>query len=184
MNTQIHSLRPVGFIGAKNAGGEEYRTAYNLAKLVAECGRPVITGGLGGVMEAACRGAMDAGGTSIALLPGMDATAANPYASIVLTTDLGTHDEHKSDSLKDYSRNRIIASASAFLVAISGREGTANEIKLALRFGKTVFAVRGAPYPEDVNSISPERIKNYRRMTTPDEAAAAIRTILTATLQG
>jgi uncharacterized protein (TIGR00725 family) len=72
----------------------------------------VVTGGLGGVMEAACRGAREAGGTTIGVLPGSDRSAANPYVDVAMPTGLGE------------ARNALVVRAADALVAIGGAYGT------------------------------------------------------------
>jgi uncharacterized protein (TIGR00725 family) len=80
-------------------------------------------------MEAACRGARGAGGTTLGLLPGLDRGAANAYVSIAVPTGLGE------------ARNALVARAADALVAIGGGYGTLSEIALALRAGTPVIGL-------------------------------------------
>jgi uncharacterized protein (TIGR00725 family) len=89
----------------------------------------VVTGGLGGVMEAACRGARDADGTTIGILPGSDRSAANPYVDVAMPTGLGE------------ARNALVVRAADALVAIGGAYGTLSEIAFALKAGKRVVGI-------------------------------------------
>jgi uncharacterized protein (TIGR00725 family) len=89
----------------------------------------VVCGGLGGVMEAACRGAKRAGGTTVGILPGLDRSAANPYVDVALATGLGE------------ARNALVVRAADVLVAVGGGHGTLSEIALALKAGKRVIGV-------------------------------------------
>jgi hypothetical protein len=89
----------------------------------------VVCGGLGGVMEAACRGAREAGGTSVGILPGLDRGAANPHVDVVLATGLGE------------ARNALVVRAADALIAIGGAYGTLSEIALALKGGKRVIGL-------------------------------------------
>jgi len=163
--------RPVGFIGPNKTGGEEYRTAYILAQIVSGFGRPILTAYQGGVMEAACRGASDVGGTSIAITSDQLTPCDHAYARVILAEDLNfQQDDSGQASENDMPINHLLATISDFLIAVSGTENTANAIKLALRFGKTVIGVRGSPYPEDATNLSPQAIKNYHLMKTPDDA--------------
>jgi len=163
--------RPVGFIGPAKTGGEEYRTAYKLAQTVTGFGRPILTAYQGGVMEAACRGAFDVGGTSIAITSDQLTPCDHAYARVILADDLNfLPDDSGRASENGLPINHLLATMSDFLIAVSGSKNTANAIKLALRFGKTVIGVRGSPYPEDATNLSPQAIKNYRLMTTPDDA--------------
>jgi uncharacterized protein (TIGR00725 family) len=96
---------------------------------LARGGATVITGGLGGVMRAASRGARSAGGTTIGILPGADASEANEYVSHPLPTGLGV------------VRNLVVVTAADAVVAVGGRHGTLSEIGLALRMGRHVVAL-------------------------------------------
>jgi uncharacterized protein (TIGR00725 family) len=89
----------------------------------------LICGGLGGVMEAACRGARQAGGTTVGILPGTDRSAANPYVDIAIATGLGE------------ARNAIVARSADALIAIGGAYGTLSEIAFALKAGKRVVGL-------------------------------------------
>ena len=84
------------------------------------------TGGRGGGREAACRGARQAGGTTIGILPGAERSAANPYVEIAIPTGLGE------------ARNALVVRAADALIAIGGAYGTLSEIALALKAGKRV----------------------------------------------
>jgi len=164
--------QPVGIVGDSGCDPDSppYEAAYLVAKALAECGFAILTGGRGGVMEAASKGARDGGGLSIALLPVLDAAVANPFATIVLTTDLGRAQDPIVRAPVEISRNRVIAAASSRLVAISGSVGTANEIAFALEFGKDVYALCGAPAP------SREAAHNGRFLPfdTVEEVVAAV----------
>lgn len=96
---------------------------------LARSGATVITGGLGGVMRAASRGARSAGGQTIGILPGADASDANEYVNIPLPTGLGV------------VRNLVVVTAADAVVAVGGRHGTLSEIGLALRMGRHVVAL-------------------------------------------
>jgi uncharacterized protein (TIGR00725 family) len=88
-----------------------------------------MTGGLGGVMEAASRGARKGGGTTIGLLPGADRSAANRYVDIAIPTGLGE------------ARNALVVRAADAVIAIGGAYGTLSEIALALKGGKRVVGL-------------------------------------------
>jgi uncharacterized protein (TIGR00725 family) len=88
-----------------------------------------VCGGLGGVMEAACRGAAGAGGTTLGLLPGTDRHDANPHVSVAVATGLGE------------GRNALVVRAADAVVAIGGGYGTLSEIALALKAGKPVIGL-------------------------------------------
>jgi uncharacterized protein (TIGR00725 family) len=119
----------VAVVGPGSAGEEQVAAAEEAGRLIAERGALLVCGGLGGVMEAACRGARSAGGTTLGLLPGDDRGDANPFVDIALPTGLGE------------GRNALVVRAADAVLAIGGGYGTLSEIALALRAGKPVIGV-------------------------------------------
>jgi uncharacterized protein (TIGR00725 family) len=89
----------------------------------------LVCGGLGGVMEAACRGARRRGGTTVGILPGLDRTAANEYVDVAVATGLGE------------ARNALVVRAADALIAVGGAYGTLSEIAFALKVGKRVIGL-------------------------------------------
>ena len=110
-------------------GDEQSVAAAEVGRLVAERGGVVVCGGRGGVMESACRGAKDAGGLTVGILPGDDRSQANPFVDVVLPTGLGE------------SRNALVVAAADVVIAIGGGYGTLSEIALALKAGKRVIGL-------------------------------------------
>ena len=106
-----------------------YDTAYRVGKLIADSGAALVCGGLTGVMEAACKGAREAGGTTIGILPGLLIDDANPYVDIPIATGLG------------HGRNLIIIDTASALIAVSGKYGTLSEIGFALQSDKPVYGL-------------------------------------------
>lgn len=100
-----------------------------MGRLLAERGAMVVCGGLGGTMEAACRGARAAGGTTLGLLPGLDRSAANEFVSVAVPTGLGE------------ARNALVVRAADAVIALGGGYGTLSEIALALKAGKRVVGL-------------------------------------------
>jgi len=115
------------------SGAEWEDAAEEVGRLLAERGCTVVTGGLDEVMAAAHRGAKSAGGTTIAILPGEDRSAANAWADHVVVTGIG------------HARNLAVAASGDVVIAIGGSYGTIAEMALALRLGRTVVALAGAP---------------------------------------
>ena len=113
----------VGVIGASRAGRDVARDAYEVGRLIARRGAAMICGGLGGVMEAAARGAKEEGGLTIGVLPGDDPRQANPYIDIPIVTGMG------------YARNIIIVRSARVIIAVGGSYGTLSEIAYALNLG-------------------------------------------------
>lgn len=103
--------------------------AEEIGQHLAHGGVTVVTGGLGGVMEAASRGAVGAGGETIGILPGADAAEANEFVRTPIATGLGV------------VRNLVVVTCADAVIAVGGRHGTLSEIGLALRMGRHVVAL-------------------------------------------
>ena len=141
----------VGVIGGQFCSEEESRVAYELGRLLAERGAVIVCGGLGGVMEAACRGAREGGGVTIGILPGPFRSDANPYVDHAIATDMGQ------------ARNAIIVRTADAVVAVGGEYGTLSEIAMALKMGKKVVAIssweisrQGVPDEKIIRAASAE----------------------------
>lgn len=125
----VGRTRLISVIGAGSPDEETESNARAVGRLLAEAGWGVVTGGLGGVMAAACRGAAEAGGFTLGILPGMDPAAANPYCRVVVPTGLGQ------------ARNVLVVAAGAGALAVGGSAGTLSEIGHALKSGKPVVGL-------------------------------------------
>ncbi|MFZ0391120.1 MAG: TIGR00725 family protein, partial [Calditrichia bacterium] len=125
-----NTLPLIAVVGGNTCSNEVYETAREIGKRIAGAGAVLICGGLGGVMEAACKGAQDAGGLTIGILPGEIAGEANPYVTIAVPTGMGV------------GRNIIIVRSAAAVIAVDGKYGTLSEIAYALQLGKKVIAVQ------------------------------------------
>lgn len=119
----------VAVIGNAYCSAEEANLAETVGKLLAERGAIIICGGLGGVMEAACRGAKLKGGMTIGILPGEDSSAANPYIDIPIVTGVG------------YARNMAVVKSAQAVIAVGGSYGTLSEISYALKKGTPVIGL-------------------------------------------
>ncbi len=126
----IRGRTRVAVIGGKNAAPELLAAARTVGRLLAEAGAVLVCGGLSGVMEEAARGARDAGGLTLGILPGPDVAAANPYIDIPVATNLG------------FTRNSLVALNADALIAIDGEFGTLSEIAFANIYGKRVVGYR------------------------------------------
>lgn len=118
----------IGVIGAGVADAGLAARAEAVGRALAEAGYAVVTGGLGGVMHAASKGAREAGGEVLAVLPGDDPLAATPFATQVIATGIGD------------ARNAVLANSAAAFVAVGGEYGTLSEIAFMLKRGKPVIA--------------------------------------------
>lgn len=134
----------IGVIGASECDAELARLAEQMGRKIAEAGAVLVCGGMGGVMEAACRGAKSAGGTTVGILPGSDRQEANSYVDIPVATGLGE------------ARNLAIIRTADALIAVGGSYGTLSEIGFALKRGKKVVGLNTWDIPGVVKSDSPE----------------------------
>jgi uncharacterized protein (TIGR00725 family) len=123
-------------IAVVGSGAQWEGAAEEVGRLLGERGCTVVTGGLDGVMAAAHRGAKSGGGTTIGILPGETRAAANPWADHVVVTGIG------------HARNLAVAASGEAVIAVGGSYGTLAEMALALRLGRRVVALEGAPEME------------------------------------
>ncbi|HVS28440.1 MAG TPA: TIGR00725 family protein [Solirubrobacteraceae bacterium] len=141
----------VGVIGASDADDALAALAEGVGRALGRAGAALVCGGLGGVMEAACRGAREEGGLTIGLLPGSDRGGANPWVQVALPTGMGE------------LRNGLIVRAADVLVAVGGGYGTLSEIAFALRAGKPVVGLGALP-------LGPEQLAAVELAEDPEDA--------------
>ncbi|MBI4300309.1 MAG: TIGR00725 family protein [Chloroflexi bacterium] len=141
----------IGVVGGQDCSPEASLAAEAVGRALACRGAAVVCGGLGGVMEAACKGARAEGGLTIGILPGDDASEANPYVQIPIVTGLG------------FARNVIVVRSSQAIIAVDGSYGTLSEIAYALAFGIPVVGLHtwlptldGEPVDTIVQAENPE----------------------------
>lgn len=140
----------VAVIGGSRAGRQALDTALEVGRLIARSGGVVVCGGLGGVMEAASRGAREEGGLVIGILPGGSGADANPWVDVPVATGLG------------YTRNALVVMNADAVIAVDGEYGTLSEIAYGLIHGKKVIGlgtwdVKGviaAATPEEAVSLA------------------------------
>lgn len=119
----------IAVVGPGRASEGELATAEEVGAEVAGAGAVLVCGGLGGVMEAACRGARSRGGTTVGLLPGLDREEANGWVEVAVPTGLGE------------ARNALVVRAADAIVAVGGAWGTLSEIALGLKTGRPVVGL-------------------------------------------
>jgi hypothetical protein len=119
----------IAVIGGSEPSAEEAQTAEEVGRELAKRGAILVCGGLGGVMEAACRGAQSEGGLTIGILPGESRQAANPYIQIPIVTGMS------------YARNVVVVKSAQAVIAIGGSYGTLSEISHALQSGIPVIGL-------------------------------------------
>ena len=139
----------VSVIGGGTVTDEEYALAERVGRLLAERDHTVVCGGLGGVMEAVCKGASEAGGETIGILPDEDRDAANPYVETAVVTGMG------------HLRNPLVVMNGDAVIAIDGGPGTLSEIGFAGVFDRPVagLGTHGAPGVEVLET--PEQAVEY-----------------------
>ena len=119
----------VAVCGPARATDEEAAIAEEVGRLLGRAGATLVCGGLGGVMDAAARGAGAEGGTVIGILPGDDRRGESPYLTVSIPTGMGE------------ARNALVVRSADALIAISGEFGTLSEIALALKIGRPVVGL-------------------------------------------
>ena len=119
----------VAVVGGSTCSAEDAQVAEAVGRGLASRGAALVCGGLGGVMEAACRGAKSAGGLTVGILPGDDRRSANPYVDIPVVTGMG------------HARNAVVVKTAQAVIAIDGSYGTLSEIALALQNGIAVIGL-------------------------------------------
>ena len=121
--------RYVAVVGPGEATRDQTSIAETVGAGLARRGAIVVTGGRGGVMAAASRGAAESGGTTVGILPGTSRAEANPWVTVAIPTGLGE------------LRNGLVVRAADAVIAVGGAYGTLSEIALALKTGKPVIGV-------------------------------------------
>lgn len=144
----------IAVIGGSQASKQEIKTAEEVGFELAKRGAILICGGLGGVMEAACRGATSGGGITIGILPGENRHDANQYVQIPIVTGIG------------YARNVAVVKSAHAVIAIGGSYGTLSEIGHAIQSGIPVIGI-------DTWSLSKSG-KINRSITLAENAADAV----------
>jgi uncharacterized protein (TIGR00725 family) len=130
--TEINSsIKKIAVIGGSRIqeNSDTYNMAYEVGKNIAVEGAALVCGGLSGVMEAACKGAKEAGGLTIGILPSTEEEDANAWVDIRIPTGLG------------YARNALVVLSSHAVIAIDGAEGTLSEIGYAITFNKPLVGL-------------------------------------------
>ena len=135
----------VSVVGSGTASGDLYEKAREVGRLVAERGGTLVCGGRSGVMEAAARGAAEAGGVAIGILPDEDRRKANEFLSFSIATGTG------------HARNLAVVCSGDVVIAVGGEYGTLSEIGLARKVGRPVVALTSWDLGEHVTVTSSPR---------------------------
>jgi uncharacterized protein (TIGR00725 family) len=148
--------------GSCEEDSEAWRLAEEVGRLLAEAGVTVVCGGRGGVMEAAARGATQAGGEAIGIVPGLLVEEANAHCTHVVASAVG------------HARNLAVVASGDVVIAVGGEWGTLSEIGHARAFGKTVVALRSWELS------GRERMDGAPGVVPVEDPAAAVRAALAA----
>jgi len=140
----------VSVIGGSRVDDELYDRAREVGRLLGERGHEVVCGGLGGVMEAVCRGAGEGGGHTVGILPGENRRGANEFVDTAIATGMGN------------ARNALVVLNGDAAIAVDGSTGTLSEIALALDYGRPVAG------------IETHDIEGVEAVETPREAVAYV----------
>ncbi len=149
--------------GTVTETSKEWQQAYQVGKRIAELGYVILTGGMGGVMTAACQGAKDGGGQTIGVMPGnMEASSSNPYVDFAIFTGMGE------------ARNVVNVKSCHAVVAVGGEYGTLSEIALALKRGCPVIRLNSWSF----SVPGMEEHSNAYMASSVDEAVEQLREVL------
>ncbi len=141
---EIRKRLRVAVIGGSRAGRPGLESAFEVGRLIARAGAVVVCGGLGGVMEAACRGARAEGGLTIGILPGGSAAEANPWVDVPIVTGLG------------FTRNSLVVMNADAVIAVDGEYGTLSEIAYGKIHGRKVVGLGTWDVKGVVTAATPE----------------------------
>ena len=132
MNPGAARFAQAALVGDSDAPDPVLALAEQAGEMLARRSVTLVTGGRGGVMEAAARGAARAGGLTVGITPGTDADAANPWCGVVIPTGLG------------HARNVLTALAGDFVVAVGGGAGALSELCFGWIHGRPIYLLRGS----------------------------------------
>lgn len=134
----------IAVIGSHDADAKLAKMAEEVGREVAKLGCILVCGGLGGIMEAACKGTKEAGGMTIGIIPGNNKNDANKYVDIVIPTGMG------------YARNVLVVKAADIVIALPGEYGTLSEIAYAMQMEKPTIGIGTWDIPGIIKADSPK----------------------------
>jgi uncharacterized protein (TIGR00725 family) len=165
----MRDLPRIAVCGPGAASEDEWNVAFEIGAEIARRGAVLLCGGLGGAMEAACHGAKEAGGLTVGILPGTDASEANRWVDIPIVTGMGQ------------ARNVILVSTADGVIATGGGFGTLSEIAHALRLSRPLVLHRGWAdrfAPTVLEELQNEPSTQFSIAATPTEAVATALTFV------
>lgn len=147
---------------------EARRIAYEIGKEIACAGAILVCGGLGGVMESACKGAKENGGTTVGIIPQEEFSYANKFCDIVICTGIG------------HARNFVVGSSADGIIAIGGGVGTLIEMGVGYMTYKTIVAIAGSGGVADMYGGKYLDERNRVPIIVAKDPKAAVQAILDA----
>jgi uncharacterized protein (TIGR00725 family) len=147
---------------------EAKRIAYEIGKEIACAGAILVCGGLGGVMESACKGAKENGGTTVGIIPQEEFSYANEFCDIVICTGIG------------YARDFVVGSSADGIIAVGGGVGTLIEMGVGYMTNKTIVAIAGSGGVADMYGGKYLDERNRVPIIVAKDAKAAVQAILDA----
>lgn len=144
------------------------KAAYEVGREIARAGAVLVCGGLGGVMESACRGAKENGGTTVGIIPQEEFSQANKYCDVVVCTGIG------------YARDFIVASSADGIIAVGGGVGTLIELGVGYMTKKTIVAMTGSGGVADTYGGKFLDERQRVPITVAKDAKTAVEVILAA----
>ncbi len=149
-------------------------TAYKTGFLIAKKGWHLYTGGRDGVMIESSRGAKDAGGVTVGILPSFDKNEANDYVDIAITTGLGMS-----------MRSELMINTVDAVIMIGGKNGTLKELLTAYLFGKPIVVIKGSggftdtlkDFLFDGKYVDDRKNVEIKFVSSPEEAMSLIEAI-------
>lgn len=146
----------IAVVGASAPSADALSQAEAVGRILARAGATLVCGGLGGIMEAAAKGAHTEGGWTVGLLPGSLRIDANPFIRCAIPTGLG------------HFRNFLVVQASDAVIAFPGRYGTLSEIAMALTLEKPVIGLATWDIEGVVRAETPEEAVRLALQAAPD----------------
>ncbi len=166
MHTPVRKLQ-IAVIGYNKDSTEgAIKVAYEVGREIARAGAVLVCGGLGGVMESACKGAKENGGTTVGIIPQEEFSYANQYCDIVVCTGIG------------YARDFIVASSSDGIIAVGGGVGTLIELAVGYMTKKVIVAIAGSGGVADMYGGKFLDERNMVPVTVAKDAKTAVDVIL------
>ncbi len=156
----------ISVIGGHKMDRKVEQIAHEVGHIIAQVGGVLVCGGLDGVMAAASRGAKEAGGLTIGILPGNNKNHANPFIDIALPTSIG------------YARNAIVACSADIMIALPGSHGTRSEICYGLVFDRPVidlgnWNIKGMLTIKDIQALRRKLASLVKKIQADREKAYA-----------